>query len=677
MNETTPANLTVPAVGRAATVVRGPARSGKTAYLVERAARLLGEGADPARMLVVACNRDACAEVRRRLVAAVDPQLRGAVGLVRMATALELALEVLAAARANGWGGGLARFVRPLLDVELKVLLSDAGVPTALGLAVLDAACELRGRGAGVEEVRAGLDAEARAMLDAMSARFERLGAAPSAEIVARAAEVAEAWRTRVGAGMLVGGVTLAGAVAPAGGVLPAGSMAPAEAHAPTWVVEYLLVDDAESLSPAAQRLCRALGSVACSLVVAEDPTLPVRVREAHPAGSSMLDGVPAEGIVLGPAAVPIDAIYLKWETPDQEQAGIAAYIQHLVRTDPTLSPRDVMIVAPSRAWAAQMTRALDRRYLQADVAYGGQTIGGDPRCEHRAAALSAFVRLNLALDPTDLASWRIWCALDDPMLRRAEWTRLEEMACERVVRMPVQTDYPRSEDAAENVRGIGLGEQPAELALLSVAARGDDAAMADACPGLVSRYGALVPQLPSLARKRGFTLVKSLVGEGADALVERLFGVLDGDEDACELHRRLVARAFDTGASDLVNRVRICSAENVRGRRPRVLVIASLVDGVVPSSTVLNDERELEVQRLRFIYALVQPSDQLVLSTVRYLDVADARTAAVPFRRTATVGIAEYAAVRPSRFIDDLADAAPPQLSGPQLLAALGIDRL
>lgn len=347
--------------------------------LARHAARLVGQGVPPDSIAVVVPRRHRIAAAHRELCAA------GAEG-VKVGTPLDLARAVLKR-------GGAP--MRVALDVELRVLLGDAGLDACAGLDAFARSAAAGGQAQAGRRPREGADARGEAAYKALRGRLDAYGAVAARELCARTA-------------LLLEGPGARGAAA---------------AH--------LLVEGWGELSPDEARLCRVAAERG-GLIVADDA---------------------GEGLTRAGVRTHV----LKWDDPDQERQGIAELVQALLREDDSLDPTDVCIVAPTGAWARAMARELRRRRLSADMACGRQGIGGDPRSEERSPSLACLTKLRLALDGTDALAWRIWCALGASDLRGAEWRVLEQQARRRgagVVELLAQAAAGRDEGLARACPG-------------------------------------------------------------------------------------------------------------------------------------------------------------------------------------------------------------------------------
>ena len=481
-----------------------------------------------------------------------------------------------------------ARAPRPILDAELPVVLCDARVPRAQGVRVVAAA----GRA-----LRAGADPA---------------GTLPAADV--------PAWQA------VARRLNELGACLPEG-VFEAASQACT--MRPALASSHTIVCDAEKIGPAGMALCRTLwGTV--ETVCEEDAQ--------------------AEPTVGGDA--PATCELVRWETPEEECSGLAAYVQRLVEADPTLAPSDVAIAAPTPGWARAMARALYHRRFDVDVAWGRQGVGGDLRDAGRCADLAAFTALRLALDDSDALSWRVWCALGDASLRRDEWAAMESAAGER-----------------------GMTAVDALLA----AARRTDPDLAAICPASAARCAELLPVLDRLREQRGFALVRELYAGTGGSDPGWLANEIDGDEDLAAVGRLMEARAFDNEFDQRRNHVRVGSYDNVAELVPRVAVMGGLAEGLVPSAGALRahahgEDGPLAEQHRAFEAIRTGTRNRLVMSIPHGLVTARAERAGIAPRRTRIEGSTALAIMETSRFVEELGDGAPPLQGGSLLLNELGV---
>ena len=597
----------------------GGAASGKTAVLVARAAELLATGVAPHDLLLVAANVDGARALRDRLLAASGPVAQK----VRVLSARGLAWEVL---QAPSQVGENHRHLRPLLDVEQSILVADlkaAGVDPAQLAGVVARATALWGAG---ENPAGSGDAAVVALVDAL----ERRGATMPQALTCQALE-----RVR------------------ADGIL-----------AQKLGAAYVLVDDANALSPAAAALLGALAG--CELLMAGDPAWEVVLFDEGARPSAFAE-VADERVELPAPAHGLGAparYTVKWASIGEETDGavttvlrqVAAYVARqrsegieasLPDELPPYCAAQVAVVVPNKAYANAVARGLAPREVPVSTFLPRHPIGGDPRRLKSSSALAAFASLGLLANAKDAASWRTWVALGQADLASPAWVALESYAVERGM------------GVVEALASLGTVVDAAEDGVASDEAFAGAAQLADAYHegrALIERYGS----------RRGFGLLKAVDPSGSASFAE-LCEPMGGEELAPEVFERLCANCCDRHYSADPACVRVGCAESLLGWSPRTVVAAGANEGLVPSVGRPQDPARFEREARGFVGALASARDELVVSYAQRCPVEMAKKLGAASRRTRRDGDEVLAVLGPSPCLGELGPDAPSTLSGQQ----------
>lgn len=573
--------------------VTGPAASGKTAALVAHVCELVCAGVDAADVLVVAPSPDAADELRDRLERAVGSVDAASALALRVCSARSLALGALAF---DGGAAGAGSFARVLAPAERSVLLADlrargfSGAQVAAALAVACAAWE-----AEEEPVPREEDACLAALLAALDVR----GALLEEALFARALTCVR------GAGL--------------------------EACPRDLGARHILLDDADLLPPAARTLCTALAGEGLWVATCGDA-----------AGGDV--ALPAPSRRLGARR----AFVVKWEDPAEEAAGIAAYVsQVLAAVD---CPGEVLVVTPNHAGSRRIADALARAGVPVSCEAGRRILPGDPRSADASTGQRALALLGLAADPRDVASWRMWCAAGRPDLAAPAWVRLEDGARERGVSV-ADALGALAGPVTRGPTGIFSGRLPVE--------RGCDASWVADLPGartLAERVGAARRVLGACEGRRGRALLDAIDPGRTDAfraLVAADDGSAPSTEDARALYERARARIAEPRFASRARFVRVAQAQDARGLRPRVVVLAGCNEGLCDDGLVRD--------------ALARPCDELLASYVQRMPVEVAERQGARVRRTREQAGERVALLAPSPALAALEGEAPSTLSGQQ----------
>ncbi len=533
-------------------LTQGPAGSGKTAALVERACELLRSGVAAEDVLVVTPGVDAADELRDRLEAAegIAP-FRG----LRASSARALALDVL-----STWGAALSdgaeacsrrgsvqpeaadasRSVRVLSHAERSILLAD-----------------LRARGFSGEQVGAAL---------AVAQRAWRLGDAPPCPDgdMCLAALLDGLGRR----GALLQEALFARAI---------GCLSPADAWrgeaVPHGGARFVLVDDADLLPPAALRLCTALAGE--ELWVAQTGNVPC-IEATEP---SVELGTPARRLGARQACV------VKWSDASEEAAGVAAFVRQAVER--LALPGELFIACPSRTWVRRIGDALGRAGIAACASSDRPPLSGDPRDIVASAGLRAFAALGLLANPRDVASWRTWCAVGRSDVASPAWRRLSEAAEAQGVSL----------DHVIGPEGWGLRA-------------GGNAGGADKL--LAERIAAGWELIEKCSSKCGRTLLEAIGAKEAEDLLPLVAddrGSVGPADDARALFARAVDRLVEQRFGRRETCVRVGPISALAGLHPRILVLAGCNDGMVDERLV-RDALVRPCDELLVSYVQRMPAD-------------------------------------------------------------------
>ena len=323
-------------------------------------------------------------------------------------------------------------------------------------------------------------------------------------------------------------------------------------------------------------------------------------------------------------------AAFVAWDTPDEELAGICGLVDAWCAADSSRNPTDVVVAVPTRRWGGFAEKALASHGLKVDAAGLGRKLGGDPREAGMHAAASAWVKLRLLCDESDPLAWRAWTGFDNAITNSEAWAHIYKLAWDGGKGVCEVLD-----DVAADTAGMLKGELVCEKlhegrSFIAQAhdLRGRELAHAvglDAVPGT----GALVSCLPQTA----------------------------------DAHDLLYAmRAWLEGASEPEgNAVHIALFENLVGQDFPLVVMAGMVDGMVPGKDVFDigktdDARAkaLADDRVRTRIAAGAAARALVVSTFERTTVEIAERSKMQVARIAAVPGGRVALVSPSQLLKE-----------------------
>lgn len=581
--------------------VAGGAGAGKTSALVGRVGELFASGVPAGRILVVAPGPDAALELGLRLegepAGAEAPRVTGLTGLL--------------------WE--LAGRPRVLAGAERTILLADMRARGFSGAEVgraLDAACEAWRAGAWPEP----RDACGAGLQQALE---ERGAVLPEALLALAARRVA-------------GASDQAGACA-------------------TVCADYVLVDDAQALSPAALRLLACLAHAGLFLV--GDPASPCDLFDtaadpqaflalAGPQASRELPCAPHGALVGRSRAV-------KWADTGEELAGVCALMDSAHTQAGQRGP--LVVCANNPAWARSHARALSTGGAHVLGAHTLRPLACDARDARAGQPLRALAALGLLACAGDVACWRSWCALGYADLASVAWTHLEEYArtsglglAEALRGLPEAVEAGRASFSGAEQLAARVHEADA---LFAACAKQRGSALLDVLDA---------PHTPAFRQLVGFVddKVASLGAEGLYALCRAHLAA-----PSLGLHAWDVAATPEVAEAhpipaDAGRRVVVCPVEALLGVHPRMLVVVGANAGLA--------------QEGRNARALSLRADGLVVSYVQRMpkDMADKLGAA--YRRTRRQDGQETALLAPCEALTSLGGRAPATMSGQQFCSAV-----
>jgi DNA helicase-2/ATP-dependent DNA helicase PcrA len=376
------------------------------------------------------------------------------------------------------------------------------------------------------------------------------------------------------------------------------------------------------------------------------------------------------EGVLAGidPASRQGIVKQVKWLNPASEFAGIARYVASRV-TAPVdrLQSDEIFIGVPNRLWGRLLLRELEARKVPVSSALHPRKLPGNPQKRETSVAMRAFTALCLASDPGDLVAWRSWIGFGDHLLNSPVWSRF--------------CVWYRGQGSGPLVTG---GPLAAIERLLSEEAyesgRSDEGCWDyQGCKNLpflqaerlIEGFRKGREVVARLVDKQGFALVKvleELFGPLPDEFIQ-LIEPLDGVEAARELCERARRWLFDP--CFLTGGVRLGTYEAAQYLEPRLVVLAGLVNGLMPTDAALDplgdpDQRKRAYQRqLELLHrAITRASDELVLSYFQKEELSSAGRLKLSVSRIRVDHGVRTAVLAPSVYFDEMGPALPGAVS-------------
>ena len=367
----------------------------------------------------------------------------------------------------------------------------------------------------------------------------------------------------------------------------------------------------------------------------------------------AFVEAVLAQGAVAAQHVGAGSLELVKWNTPEDELAGIAELVVHDVKGG--IEEKDICIVAPNKLWATTLAKELAKRGVKSTSAAFQTRLGGDPREASRCRALVAWTKLCLLANPSDVVAWRCWCGIGNYLTNSDAWSGLMEFAANNGL------ELLEAMDAAATL--VEKGEEPFLRASAIAKARAAGLEFIEHAQG-----------------RRGFALLKAIGASGLAAF-ETCEELAEGDEDAPALlaiaRESLCAPVF----GDDPHLVRIMGYGDMAGLSFERMYATGAVDGYIPSAasfeTVSTEQvrmRELERCRRTFCDAVSKAQGQLVVSYFSKADLELAERTHMLVRRVRAGQDGRIALVTPSTFIGDARSACPGACGGQAKLAEIGV---
>jgi DNA helicase II / ATP-dependent DNA helicase PcrA len=611
-------------------VMAGPG-TGKTFAMKRRVARLLEEGADPERLLVVTFTRVASASLVREL------RDLGVDGCAEI-TACTLHSFCFGTLNRKEVFDFLGRVARPLVTFLKGGVLQFEGTPL-------------------LQDIRMGGKREDTKCIRAFEAAWARLQSDEPGWPLAAADRVFHnqllQWLTFHRA-MLIGEL-----VPEVLRYLRNNPTSPERSQ-----FDHVIADEYQDLNRSDQALLDLLTADRCVIIGDENQSI-YRFRYAHPEGISEF-GVShdpthdedldecrrcpkrvvaiANSLIMNnhPSATTPrlrprsenlegEVHIIQWRSMDQEATGVANFVKWLLNNRPYV-PGDILVLSPRRQLAYRLRDALRDSYVTAHSFYHEEALEDE-------AAQEAYAYLTLVADPEDRVSLRFLLGLGSNTWLAGQYAKLRSY-CHRT----------------------GFSPKDSLDQLLS------DRSLVPGTNRLVAQYQQIVSRLQQMAGLDGEKLINSLFPEGLETtklLRDACLPSADEEMKPSDVLDRLRNVITQPEIPEDENIVRIMSLQKSKGLTSKVVLVLGCIEGLVPfedrDETPEEQEALLREQRRLFYVAMTRPTDILVLSSFANIEThlafkIGAKTRSVRRQQASTVA---------SRFLSELGPTAPAPRSG------------
>jgi DNA helicase-2/ATP-dependent DNA helicase PcrA len=614
-------------------VQAGPG-SGKTFSLVRRIMRLLEDGIDPERILLVTFTRVSALDLASELEDLDHPEA----SRIRKGTLHSLCFSILSRARVFEHTG---RVARPLMEFESRFLLEDLGQHENLG---------------NFNDRKNRL----RAFEAAWATLQDQDPGWPSDELDTQ-------YQARLIEWLGFHKAMLLGELVPLTlNYLRINPQAPE-----LGMFDHVLVDEYQDLNRAEQELIDLLGDRASLTIVGdEDQSVYESFRFAHPEGIGEFHET-HEGTVDLPLEVsrrcptlivemanslisnnqrrtprrldPIegapegDVHVVQWWTLEEEAEGIADFISQKVESDEFDLGR-TLVLTPRRQIGYMIRDELRERGHVAYSYFHEEALDGNPKELDASLAQQSFTLLRLLVDPNDRVSLRCWLGFGSSSLRSASYLRLWHNCA-------------------------NTGREPREV--LDVLISGDESIPHTSY--LFDRYRLLLEQLEYLSSLPDEDILEALfpVAEPWTGAFWQIFTDNPEASTPKEIYETLQINLTQPEMPRDVDFMRVMSLHKSKGLNADHVIIAGCIEGLLPYREDGLPEnlhqRRIEEQRRLFYVAITRARQTLVLSSVRYLP----RDLAYRMRANVIGGNRDYAETITSNFISELGETCPDPVSG------------
>lgn len=221
---------------------------------------------------------------------------------------------------------------------------------------------------------------------------------------------------------------------------------------------DHVLVDDMQLMSRASQTLMMSLAR--CTFTATADPSACSPVFEEYPYADYVEDMTSTferlERQTLPKRCLASDIIWKEAETPEEEFACIADEVEGAVLSGET----PIYIAAPNKTWAQRISAALGERGI-AHASEFSTIAGSQERGRNGKTALAyALSLIFLVADPNDSAALRVICGLGDCAASNAGMQALMRLARERDMGADAFTRAMQMASEGATPRALGTHEQ-------------------------------------------------------------------------------------------------------------------------------------------------------------------------------------------------------------------------
>ena len=314
----------------------------------------------------------------------------------------------------------------------------------------------------------------------------------------------------------------------------------------------------------------------------------------------------------------------IQWTSPTKEAEGIAEYVKHLLN-EQGYAPGDILILTPRNLLAYKIRDTIKKKNILIHSFYNGEALEED-------SAQCAFALLTLLDDKDDRVALRWWLGHKSTLGLSGSYQKLREY-CEKTGNSP--------RDALEAM-------DKGSLKILGT-------------PLLLKPFRELIEKTTCLSSLSLRDLIDNLLPEEDDAcsaLRKIAECALADSEDIHQLFNYIKTSIIHPEVPD-GGFVRVMSPQKAKGLSSKVVIVTSCIEKLLPfinKRLSLKEQEDAICEQRRLLYvAITRCREVLVLSSFTTINTAYARRIRIP-----VYGDGFYAKTTASRFVHEFGPTAP-----------------
>jgi DNA helicase-2/ATP-dependent DNA helicase PcrA len=328
----------------------------------------------------------------------------------------------------------------------------------------------------------------------------------------------------------------------------------------------------------------------------------------------------------------------VQWLSMEEEAAGIADYIKWLIGSRGYVAG-DILVLSPRRLLAYKVRDALKNLDAAAHSYYHEEALEED-------AAQESFALLTLLAVPEDRVALRFLLGFSSTTWLTGQYAKVRSY-CEQT--------------------GLSPREALDKLAAQEIALPGT--------AKLVARYRVITSRLQALHGVQGETLVNELFPDGSEdthLLRESVMLIIEDNMEAGAMLERLRNLITQPEVPEDENFVRVMSLQKSKGLTSKIVIVLGCIDGLVPfrdpEETPAEQQQIHREQRRLFYVAMTRPTEILVLSSFLAIDNRLAFQIGATPGRSRTYGARRSTIASP--FLSELGPTTPQAKAGTRWVA-------